>query len=265
MNLAPSVTLCAALLSIGTGALRAEGDALSATAAADWYGKYVWRGQAVNDHGVLQPSLSLGLHGFTGTVWGNLDLTDENGRCGNFTELDLSLDYTMPVPGLDVADVSVGVIHYRFPHTPLEATSELYVGASWARRGDESCALRRLGNLLAPFARVYYDVDEIDGAYAQVGIGHTFEKIATIHEDCTCDCVLALSLGYGSSGYNEGYFGADKSLFNDLTVSAGLPVAIKALTIRPSVNYATLLAHDIREDRAKNDNLWAGVSASYAF
>jgi len=266
MNNRTIVALCWAGLWIGTGLARVD-DAgkLSASITADVYSKYIWRGQVLNPEAAFQPSVSLGLYGFTGAVWGSFDLTDENGNQGEFTEVDLSLDYTRSMPGLDAVKVSVGAIHYQFPHTAFDPTSELYVGASLSCTCDKSQRSCCLGCLLSPAAKVYCDVDEIDGAYVQLSVGHTVEKIARWTEDCFCHLQVGASLGCGTSGYNEGYFGVDENALNDLTVSAGLPIVIKSVTIRPSISYSTMLADDIRTATASSDNAWVGVSVTYAF
>ena len=251
--------ICAGLVQAG------EGDALTADATADVYSKYIWRGQALNKEAVLQPSASLACYGFTGSAWGSLDLTGNNGHGGEFTEVDLTLDYTQGVPGLDGVTASAGAIHYQFPHTGCHSTSELYLGTGLSCTCDESQPSWCVGCLLNPAARVYYDVDEIRGAYFQFSVGHTIEKIARWTEDCFCHLQAGASLGLGTSNYNNGYFGVNRTEWNDLTVSVGLPVVVWSVTIRPSINYATMLGDDIRATTIDSDNAWVGVSMTYAF
>jgi hypothetical protein len=267
MNAKATATLLAwALLGLGGGLVHADDShKLSGSVTADFYNKYIWRGQVLNAEAAFQPGVSLGMYGFTGGVWGSFDLTDENGHRGEFTEVDLSLDYTRALPGLEAVKVSVGAIHYRFPHTNFDPTSELYVGAGLSCTCDKSKRSCCLGCLLSPAAKLYYDVDQIDGAYLQLSVGHTIEKIARLTEDCFCHLQVGASLGVGSSKYNEGYFGVDQTALNDLTVSIGLPLVLKSVTIKPSVSYATMLGQDIRAATASSDNAWVGVSVSYAF
>ena len=85
--------------------------------AADYYSKYIWRGQNVNDESVFQPSISLSKWGFTGSIWGNLDLTNENDNSGEFSEFDYTLDYSGEMPDVNWLNFSVGTVHYRFPNT----------------------------------------------------------------------------------------------------------------------------------------------------
>jgi len=229
-----------------------EKESVSVDVAADLFSKYVWRGQNILDDWVVQPSASVGYKGLTGSVWANLDLTGELVDKREFSEVDYSLDYSNTFPGQDVLGYSLGVIYYDFPNTHWEATSEVYGGLTAAVA-------------LSPTIRAYYDFDEIDGTYVQLSVGHTIEKVTQWRQDCYCDAEVGASLGYGSSGYNDGYFGVDDGALNDLTLTAGLPICLGKWTIRPSIAYSTMIDDDIRAATAKSDNFWAGVGAAYEF
>ena len=94
------IVLCLAML-MGNQASKADGE-VSVGASADIFSKYVWRGQNLVDDWVLQPGASIGYGNLTASVWGNLDLTDENGYGGEFSEIDYTLDYSGQVPDVDV-------------------------------------------------------------------------------------------------------------------------------------------------------------------
>jgi hypothetical protein len=224
--------------------------------SADYYSKYIWRGQNVDDKSVLQPAASASIYGFTASIWGNLDLTNKSATApdntGEFSEFDYTLDYSGTVPDVDWLNFSVGTIYYRFPNTVFETTTEIYGGLS-------------LDAPLSPSFKWYRDVDEFKGSYFQFGVGHIFEKIIKMNEKCYCGLQLGASLGWGNSAYNNGYFGVDSSKFNDLTLSTGLPVCVGQWTIKPSINYATTLSDAIREATPKSDNLWMGVGISTSF
>jgi len=242
-----------ALLSVATAARAEEKeDGFSVNVAADLFSKYVWRGQNVVDDWVLQPSISAGYKGLTGTIWGNMDLHGKVVDEHEFTELDYSLDYSNTFPGQDVLGYSVGVIYYDFLNMHVPATSEVYGGLSasvpWS-----------------PAIRAYHDFDEIDGTYVQLSIGHTIEKIRQWRSDCYCDLQAGASLGYGSRGYNEGYFGVDEDALNDLTLTAGLPICLGKWTIKPSFGYSTMIDDDIRTVTHTSDNFWGGIGAAYRF
>ena len=218
-----------------------------------YFSKYIWRGQNISDESVFQSSISLSKRNFTGSVWGNLDLKNENDNAGDFKELDFTVDYTAKVPGVDWMSFSAGAIHYQFPSTDFSPTTEIYGGLG-------------LSVPFSPSIRIYRDVDEIDGSYIQFGIGQNLKKVASFTETCYCGFQLGAGVGYGSSKYNQGYFGIDSDKFNDLTLSVGLPIYIgRQLTIQPNINYSCMLSDDIRKTTTNSESLWGGISASVSF
>jgi hypothetical protein len=236
-----------------TGVSNAESKPARFGVNADYFTKYVWRGQNVSDGGVFQPSIYVVKTGFTATVWGNMNLTGLNDGNGKFTEMDCSLDYTAKVPTMTGIAISAGAIYYRFPRGPSEPTTEVYGG------------IRFTGCPLAPALKLYRDIDRVDGAYIQTSIGHTIEKIGQFGDGCYCGVQVGAAIGSGNSAYNAGYFGIRKGRANDLTIALGIPVCIGKWTIKPGVNYSTMLSSAIREAGEKSDNLWAGVGVSGSF
>jgi hypothetical protein len=226
------------------------------TFTSDYFTKYIWRGQNIDDKSVLQPAISASSYGFTGSVWGNIDLTNDSqtapDNAWEFSEFDYTLGYTTAVPDMNWLNVSVGAIYYRFPNTPFEPTTELYTGLSLAMP-------------LSPSFKWYRDVDEIKGSYFQAGLGHFFEKIYVMNEKCYCGLQLGASAGWANSAYNNGYFGVNRDGFNDLTVSTGLCIQIDSWMLKPNINYSTMLKDDIRKATLKSDNLWYGLSAFINF
>ncbi len=209
--------------------------------------KYVWRGQVITDDPVLQPAIGGNWLGFGLDIWGNADLTDYNGNKTELNEVDYTLNYTL---SLVLVSLEGGVIHYSFPNTDAASTTELYLGAE-------------VGVILSPSLYLYQDVDQIDGTYAEIGISHTVGDFDKAKLDLTAD------LGWGSGGYNEGYFGTDSSGFNNLAIAAELPwKPIPLLTVTPSVAYTTLLGDSKTtvETVGGKDNAWVfGLLAGVAF
>ncbi|MCJ7728646.1 MAG: hypothetical protein MUO27_02015 [Sedimentisphaerales bacterium] len=252
-----SLVIELALLAFVAAATAAEEQVVKFGLSADYYSKYIWRGQNINDESVFQPAVSISAYGFTGSIWGNMDLTNgsqtASGNSWEFSEFDYTLDYTAAVPNVDWLNLSVGTIYYRFPNTTYDPTTEIYGGLSLS------------GVPLSPSFKWYRDIDEIKGSYFQFGVGHTFEKLAEWSDKCYCGLQLGASVGWGSSAYNDGYFGVDSGKFNDLTLSTGLCVQIDSWMVRPSVNYATMLSDSIREATEKTDNIWMGIGLSTSF
>jgi hypothetical protein len=220
--------------------------------SADYFTKYIWRGQNLTDGSVFQPGFSVGYKGFTASIWGNLEMTSVNDNSGEFTELDYTLDYTGAVPGIEGLSYSVGMIYYDFPNTAFEATTEIYWGFS-------------LDAPFNPSITVYHDVDEVDGTYVSLGFGHSIEKIFELGPDLPVGMELGASLGWGSSAYNEAYWGVSGGKMQDLALSVSFPVDIGGWSLSPSLNYVTLLSDSIRDTGADSDMFFAGVSLSKSF
>jgi len=230
-------------------------DKVSLETTADFFSKYVWRGQNLVDDWVFQPGVSVSYAGITAGIWGSLDLTDENGFEGDFTEVDYSLDYSGEVPSVELLGFSVGAIYYDFPNTGVDGTTELY----WGFSADV---------LLSPSLTVYHDVDEADGTYISASIGHSIENIAGLDSGSPISLELGASIGWGSSSYNDSYWSITGSELNDLVLSASLPVEVAGWTIIPSINCVRLLGGDIRGANtygAEDDLFYAGVSFAREF
>jgi hypothetical protein len=222
---------------------------------ADYFGKYIWRGQNLSDDPVFQPGLSMTLGGFTGAIWGNLDTTSINKEGGEFTEFDYSLDYSDDVPFVEGIGFSAGVINYDFPSA--DDTTEVYLGFGFDLP-------------LSPSVTVYWDVDDIKGTYASFGLGHSIENIAELTPDMPVGMDIGLSLGWGSASYNRAYWGAPVSSakLNDLALSVSFPVEIRGWSVAPSLNYVTLVNGKVRDSdafRSESDYFFAGIGVSKGF
>ena len=253
------IMLVMALTLLAGSAAKAEDDANSQSLGVgftlDYFSKYIWRGQNLNNESVFQPSMYFSKYGFTGTIWSTQDWTSVNGESGEFTEVDYSLEYTNVLPWIDGVDWFVGVIYYDdTTGNSAEDTTEVYGGLTFSKLP------------LAPTFTFYRDIDVDKGTYYQFSISHTIEKIAKWKDKVYCDLVLGASLGYGNSAYNKGNFDVSGGNFNDLTISAALPVFLgKCWIIKPSINYSTMLAGPISDATEMSDNMWFGVGLSADF
>jgi hypothetical protein len=222
---------------------------------ADYFEKYVWRGQNLNDDPVFQPGFSASYMGFTAGIWGNLETTDIHSSRGEFTEADYSIDYSGDVPGLKGVGFSVGEIYYDFPNTTVPATTEVYGGLN-------------LDVPLSPSITFYRDVDQADGLYISAAIEHSIEKLFELGSDMSVGLDLGASFGWADSSYNTYYWGVDKNKANDLAFSVSLPFAIAGFSITPSLHYVMLVDNDIKDTDmySTNDNeLFVGIGLSKSF
>jgi hypothetical protein len=242
------------LVMLFAAAAAAKDDGIGIDVSADFYGKYIWRGQNLSDDPVFQPGIGITWGKFTAGFWGNMDLTNINGNSGDFSELDYSLDFSDDFPGIDWLSYSVGVIYYDFPGTSVPDTTEVYWGLGF-------------DVLSNPTITVYHDVDEADGTYVNLGFSHSFDEIAKIG-NMPVGMELGAGLGWGSSKYDRYYWGVSGSKMQDLSFSVAFPVEVIGWTVTPSLNYVTLLSGTIRDTDAystDSDYFFAGVSISKGF
>ena len=174
--------VCLCVFLCGMPAAIAE-DKIDFEITADYFGKYIWRGQNLSDDPVFQPGLSASYKGLTAGVWGNLETTSINNNSGKFTEWDYSLDYSGDFPGLKGIGYSVGLINYHFPSV-VGDTTEFY----WGLNFDLP---------LSPSVTVYHDIDEVKGTYASFGLSYSIDRIAELTPDIPMGMEISASLGFG--------------------------------------------------------------------
>jgi hypothetical protein len=204
--------------------------------------KYIWRGQNLVDGPVFQPEGSLSYRGWTGTVWANHDLDEED----EWTEADYTLDYTTSLGGVSKAlewlSVSAGYTYYTFPplaHHPeippeRDDSHEVYGGVSF-------------DTLLSPSLTVYWDFGQGDGVYYELGIGHGIPLGAA-----------ELSLG-GTVGYNDGQWGYDSS-FSAAVVSAAVSVPVTQ-----GLTWGASAAASLALDSQYENEVFFGTGMAFSF
>lgn len=257
---------CAMVISIVLFALvlampaEAKDNGLSFEITSDFFSKYVWRGQLLNDDFVYQPGASMTTGPFTFGIWGNLDTTNYNDRSGDFSEVDYYFDYSADLPGFEGVSYSLGLIYYDFPGAGAAGgrvpdTTELYWGLGFDLP-------------LSPSITVYHDLDEAEGTYVNLGLSHSVEKVFEITPDLPVGLELSGGLGWASGSYNKYYWGTDQSKMQDLSISLSLPMEIGGWGVTPSFNYVTLLSDDIRDTDTygtDSDFFFFGISLSKSF
>ena len=238
----------------GTAGAESDGSAGLDVAALS---SYVWRGQTLNDKMVVQPSLTASKGGFALNAWANYNA--DGAYEGEFSEVDLTASYSKT---LGPVALGAGIVQYTFPNQTLAVED----GEDMAYPGTvEVYASAGLPDMpLAPTLTVYRDVDEIDGTYGMLAVGHSFELTEK------AALALSASLGAGDADYNAGYFGVDDAALNDLTLSAALPIAVtENLAVKPAISYVYLPDSDVRDAAeavyGEDDAVVGSLTASYAF
>ena len=218
---------------------------------------YVWRGQTLNDKAVAQPSLTASKGGLALNAWANYNA--DGATEGEFSELDLTASYAKT---LGPVALGAGIVQYTFPNQTLAVEDGEDVAYPGTVEVYASVGLPDVP--LAPTLTAYRDVDEIDGTYGMLSLGHTFELAEKV------SLSLSASLCAADADYNAGYFGLDDAALNDLTVGAALPIAVlENLTVKPAISYAYLPDSDVRDAAealyGEDDAVVGSLTASYAF
>jgi hypothetical protein len=213
-------------------------------------GKYVWRGMPYNTEAVLGPDVWISWKGFTGTIWGSMDLTDVKDEQWTITDIFFLLDYSHSFEKLDL---SIGYGHYTFPgyNDLFPTTGEIYgkVGTDF-------------GIFQASLA-AYLDLIDAKGLYItpELSRAFTFDNITT---------TLSVSLGFAEKNYNLYYFYTEKSGFIDLTVKLGISYSPKGslgnfMSFNGNLNYSTILDKELADVYEDSSYFWWGIGISLFF
>jgi len=240
--------ICVVLVVSAAAYAEAESAAGSISTKLDvaYVSKYVWRGLVPNPDPSLQPSLTFAhSSGVSLNVWGSADLTDVNDEQNNVTEIDYTLDYATQLGG---RRLNTGMIHYTFPNTSFDSTSEGYAALCFDGKVSTSISAN-------------YDFDEAHGCYASVTAGYACTTPWQKGPEPGMN--FSARVSYATSGYNQFYFGTDKAAFTDLLISASVPLKLASkISVTPSVSYSMVLDSALRDAVKAPDNFWVGLTAS---
>ncbi len=225
-----------------------SGDPLSVAFDTGSFDRYVWRGLILTDGPVFQSSVTVSRGPLSVNVWGNMDLDDANNNQAEFNEIDVTLAYAKTY---GPCDLSASVINYNFPNTAAGATTELHVGVAFDVPAEPTVAM-------------YYDVDQAQGAYVTLDVGHSFSS--EYANPMAWELALGTGIGLGSADYNGLYYGASTASATDFHV--GLAFAVKIhdkWTVSQNVIYTTIVGADFRAVIADDDTVAYGMVLTVEF
>lgn len=130
---------------------------LTAGAQTEVSSRYLWRGLALSDGAVLQPSAWLGWKGLSASAFGNVFLTGEGQQA--FAEVDLTAGYAI---GLGRVTLEPSLTAYLYPEGP----DTVEVGLALTVSLDVLDAVLRQAVDLA---------DDAGGYYAEIGVARELE------------------------------------------------------------------------------------------
>ncbi len=216
------------------------------TVDADLVSAYVWRGITFNNDPVIEPSVDVAHPSGLGlNVWANFDLGDydDQVQSGEFSEIDLTLTYAVPVESFDL---SVGAVSYTFPQGS-DNSHEVFVNAS----------VEPLPGLTAG-VDVYYDFDEVDDFYGSLSAAYAYE----LNEKLALEAGAAI--GAAGSDFALYYNGTEESGFHDWNVSLTATYAqSEAVELGAFIAYTDSADSEVLPDQ--DVDVYGGASVSYTF
>lgn len=178
--------------------------------ALDANSDYTLRAIPISNKPVLQLLLAVNRGSFTGSIFGVIDINNQNAN-----EIDASIDYTKLLS--EKISLSAGYAYADF-HDIEEKTQEAYAGISLNAR-------------LNPNIFLYRDFDLVKGTYGETSVSRNFRGLET-----------KLSLGYNHKYFREG------TGISHINTSVNLPLQLSKKTkLTGKVNYIKALNKDFKD------------------
>jgi hypothetical protein len=226
----------------------------------------MWRGVRVSNEPVMQNEVMIKKGMFELSLFGNMDLTDERGNEGDFTEMYLTAGINKKIMSgvgfVKGVNFLAGMTSFNYPNTdsisPVfdESTVELYTGVDVeVPYGVHSKTMFNL------------DVDEVGGAYVSQDFFKDFglARFSLLGNACTLVARPEVGAGWGSQDYNDYYFDADSNGISNWHTGLSLKVVSERFEFGPYVNYTELWNDDIRDNVRDDNQLMVGFGAGYRF
>lgn len=213
-----------------SGAPAPPAPTVTAGAEIDLNSRYAWRGLALSEGAVLQPSLWVSAGAFTFTAWNNVALHRGDAH-PRWNELDLNLAYSATSGKVGIEPSFQA---YLYPgQDDVPTTGELGLTLTLPLREN-----------LELFTRHAYDVVRYDGAYyAELGVQAEREIGRRIHLEAEG------SLGWGSPRFYEANVGVRRGGYALANLEVRAPIQVsKRATIRPHFGYSHILSRAIRKE-----------------
>jgi hypothetical protein len=200
---------------------------LSFGAELDGNSRYVWRGLALSEGPVLQPSAWVSLAGFTLTPWANFAFREGDARAG-FNEVDFTLDYSRDISSLTI-NPSFSV--YLYPNqSDAPPTGELALALSYPV-GPVSIFTDHSVDLIAT-----------PGAYfGDAGLSFESEVVSSLTVEASAYA------GWGSARFNEANVDVNRAALNVAGTDVALTWSACGLFyLRPHAALSVILDRELR-------------------
>jgi Bacterial protein of unknown function (Gcw_chp) len=240
-------------------------------AQLDLFSAYVWRGVSLTNKPVAEPdvyvSFPAGNASITVGGWANIDLGEyddidgddisQSGGVGafNLSEFDPYAEVSFPA---GKATLTGGVVGYIYPNDEPGATSDGNTVELYAIAGFDVP--------LAPELAVYYDIDEVNGAYFEGAVAHS----VPLNERLSLDlgALVGVNAGQDFDPESDDIPNFEDNGFTHLDFSAGLPLAAGAVSIIPVLHFQVGIDEATKfagpNDPDSDVKLWGGVSIGWS-
>lgn len=230
-----------------------EATGAEASVGIDVNSAYVWRGLTLNDGPVVQPWVEVSLpNGFGVNVWTNVDLGDYHGTReeGEVSEVDFILFYGDAVGPVELG---VGYTEYLCPHQTDEEGGAL----AGTREVGANAGMELVSGLSARIM-VYYDIDEVKGLYAALGMTYGFEATKALNLE------LDTSAGYAGEEWAVGNSGGVEGGLHEYTLSLRATYTLReSLEVGATVSHTGSLSEDVLPEQ--ETGTYGGASVAYSF
>ncbi len=223
--------------------------------------QYQWRGLTTTNRPVVQPDFIIaapvGRVVMTAGAWASVEggrydhperhISENGGSRAGMAEYDFWLEAAVP---LRRVALTAGATTYSFPNS---------AGTTSASNTLEAYVKAKFDAPLAPFVAVWYDVQKVQGAYAEVSVSRSAGAFAL---GALTGWNLGQSVGDGGAlGYyvRRGFTHADLSVSRSWAV--GAVTAAPALHVIFGGDANTLHASPVRDSRAK---VWIGSTLTWS-
>ncbi len=213
----------------------------------DFLSRYVWRGLLWSDGPVFQPDVWISSHGFTFTVWGNIDLTDEPDR-NSFNEVDFYFVYEGTFKKITL-EPSINVWYYP-SQLDSPTTAEFDLKVSYP-----------IGPI-SLYTTQSVDIVQYQGAYfGDFGLFYEKEFFPNFSLETFA------SVGWANGRFNEVYVGIDKAALNVFTYNLTLYYyPVDFFFLKPHVEVTTLLNNSLKRALIGNPTqVAAGMAFGFEF
>jgi hypothetical protein len=207
---------------------------------------YIWRGLALSQGEVIQPSAYITMHNITATVWSNYEIAPEF-AAPHHNETDLTLSYNGQWRKLEWEPSIQAFLYPRNVDAPNTAEAVLKL----------RYPLRSIGI----FTRHSFDIISYQGSYfGEAGVDW---KRKLRHN---LEISASAGAGWGGTRFNETFFGLSKTALNLVSLDIALEWQItKNLSVRPHAGWSSLISHPLRELVSKPDLRVAGLAMHVGF